>query len=160
HLAVTAITKCPISRAVVERRRAISDDYSNWRVVRLSSLAEARSGSGHLRTSPSGLLCQLRPAADMLFLALDAGILDDFGPFDDVGLDDGGELRGGAGNGIESELSKFFAHVRLCCDPRNLLMQLAQNGRWRAGRREEGEPRGRLEIRVTRFRNCWQLGDS
>jgi hypothetical protein len=32
-----------------------------------------------------------------LFLASNAGILDDFGPFDDVGLDDGGELRGGAG---------------------------------------------------------------
>ena len=46
-----------------------------------------------------------------LVLRLDPRVLDDFGPFDNIGFDDGGEFHGRTNNRIETQLSKFFAYI-------------------------------------------------
>src|SRR5215469_5594927 len=88
----------------------------------------------------------------VLFVGLDPGVLNDLGPFDDVGLDDGGEFLGRTTNRIETELSELLADIGLCCDLRNLPMQLAHDRCGRVGRCEQSKPGRRLETRVTGFR--------
>jgi hypothetical protein len=46
-----------------------------------------------------------------LLLRLDPRVLDDFGPFDNIGFDDDGEFLGRTNNRIETQLGKFFAYI-------------------------------------------------
>ena len=46
-----------------------------------------------------------------LLLRLDPRVLDDFGPFGNIGSDDDGEFLGRINNRIETQLGKFFAYI-------------------------------------------------
>jgi hypothetical protein len=50
------------------------------------------------------------------FVCPDPSVLNDLGPFDDIGFDDGGEFLGRATKRIETKLGEFLACIGLCDD--------------------------------------------
>jgi hypothetical protein len=83
--------------------------------------------------------------SDMLLAGPDPGALDDCPPSRNLGLDDGRKFRRRIADGVEPEDVRVPPHLGQRQDAHGLALDLANDRGRRVGRREQAEPRHRLE---------------